>query len=219
MNEAEWQACTAPQPMLEYLRGKVTDRKLRLFGCACCRRVWSLLSRKCRKSLVIAERYSDGEVPELQLSLAGFRASLAAKVEHRRDETAEGTAMWAVAWVCELPPAFNRLLKAVEIAARSESHPIDPGCLADAQRKQVSPLRCIFGNPFQPVSLNPSWLTSSVTGFAESIYKEHRFQDLPKFADALEETGCDNANILNHLRQPGVHVRGCWVLDLLLGKE
>ena len=222
MKEAEWQACTAPQPMLEYLRGKVSDRKLRLFGCACCRRVWSLLSRKSRKSLVIAERYSDGEVSGSELFLAYFRAGLKAKVENRRDETAEGTAMSAVAWVCD-PPMFDSLSMAVEmgveLAAASESYPIDPDRLADARRKQVSPLRCIFGNPFHPVSLNPSWQTSAMTGSADCIYKERRFQDLPKLADYLEDMGCTNEDILNHCRKPNEHVRGCWVVDLILGKK
>src|SRR5687768_1235686 len=107
MTEAEWLACTDPTPMLKYLRGKVSDRKLRLFGCACCRRAWSLLSSKCRKSLVIAERYSDGEVPAEKLFLAGFRASVAANVEHRREESPAGTAMLAVAWLCERPATFD----------------------------------------------------------------------------------------------------------------
>jgi hypothetical protein len=219
MNEAEWLTCTDPEPMLNYLRGKANDRKLRLFGCACCRSGWNLLSRKVRKSLIIAERYADGEVPEQRLWLAGFHARLAAKVEHRREETVKGTAMWAVAWVCERPPAFDGLLKAVEMAAISESYPSDPERLTDAQRKQASLLRCIFGNPFRPASLCPSWTTPTVTAFAKSIYKERCFQDLPNLADALEKAGCTDADILNHCRTEGPHVRGCWVVDLLLGKE
>jgi hypothetical protein len=87
-------------------------------------------------------------------------------------------------------------------------------------------LRCIFGNPFRPVSLNPSWVTPTVTNLAEAAY-QHR--DLPSgelntarlaiLADALEEAGCDNQEILGHLRSPGPHFLGCHVLDLLLGKE
>ena len=84
---------------------------------------------------------------------------------------------------------------------------------------QADLLRCIFGNPFRPVTLNPSWRTSNVVGLAQSIYADRAFDRLPILADALEDAGCDNADILNHCRQPGEHVRGCWVVDLVLGKE
>ena len=80
-------------------------------------------------------------------------------------------------------------------------------------------LRDIFGNPFRPVAADPKWLTSAVVGLAQAIYEERAFDRMPILADALEEAGCDNADVLNHCRQPGEHVRGCWVVDLVLGKE
>jgi hypothetical protein len=86
----------------------------------------------------------------------------------------------------------------------------------------VSAIRDIFGNPFRPVAVDPDWLTwngGTVPKLAQAIYDQRRFQDLPILADALEEAGCTNADILNHCRQPGEHVRGCWVVDLVLGKE
>jgi hypothetical protein len=72
---------------------------------------------------------------------------------------------------------------------------------------------------FRSIALVPSWLSSTVTYLAESIYTNRAFDRLPILADALEEAGCDNADILNHCRQSGEHVRGCWVVDLLLGKS
>src|SRR5262249_23472844 len=90
---------------------------------------------------------------------------------------------------------------------------------AAAKLQQVGFLRCIFGNPFHPVTLTPAWQTSTVTALAQSIYDDRAFDRLPILADALEDAGCDNADILNHCRQPGEHVRGCWVVDLILGKE
>ncbi|MBL8793030.1 MAG: hypothetical protein JNM56_03935 [Planctomycetia bacterium] len=84
---------------------------------------------------------------------------------------------------------------------------------------QCNLIRDLFGNPFRPVSVHPAWLTSTVTSLAQGIYDERTFDCLPILADALEDAGCDNADILNHCRQPGEHVRGCWVLDLLLAKE
>jgi hypothetical protein len=80
-------------------------------------------------------------------------------------------------------------------------------------------LRDIFGNPFRPVTLDPASRTANVVGLAQSIYDERAFDRLPILADALEDAGCTNADILNHCRQPGEHVRGCWCVDLALGKQ
>jgi hypothetical protein len=93
--------------------------------------------------------------------------------------------------------------------------------LGDAPRELevAGLLRDIVGNPFRPVTLNPAWRTSNVTGLAQAIYDDRAFDRLPILADALEDAGCDNADILNHCRDGGVHVRGCWVVDLVLGKQ
>jgi hypothetical protein len=81
-------------------------------------------------------------------------------------------------------------------------------------------LRDVFGNVFRPVTLNPTWLTSNVLTLAQEIYDNRSFDRLPSLADVLEEApGCDNPEILAHCRGPGPHVRGCWALDLVLGKE
>jgi hypothetical protein len=83
---------------------------------------------------------------------------------------------------------------------------------------QAALVRCIFGNPFRPVTLDPSWLTSTVTALARGIYDEWAFDRLPILADALQDAGCDNEDVLKHCRGAGPHARGCWVVDLLLGK-
>jgi hypothetical protein len=83
-------------------------------------------------------------------------------------------------------------------------------------------LRDIFGNPFRPITINPAWLSwneGTIPKIAQAIYDERAFDRMPILADALEEAGCTNADILSHCRQPGEHVRGCWVVDLILGKE
>jgi hypothetical protein len=84
---------------------------------------------------------------------------------------------------------------------------------------QARLLRCIFGNPYRPVSVGPSWLTSTAVALAEGIYADRTFDRLPILADALEDAGCGHADILAHCRGDGPHARGCWVVDLLLGKE
>ena len=88
--------------------------------------------------------------------------------------------------------------------------------------RECALLRDIVGNPFRPVTLDPAWLRwndGCVPKIAQSIYEERRFGELPILADALEDAGCDNADILAHCRGPEPHVRGCWAVDAILGKE
>jgi hypothetical protein len=80
-------------------------------------------------------------------------------------------------------------------------------------------LRCIFGNPFRPITLDPSWLTTTAKQLAKSIYQDRAFDRLPILADALEDAGCNQPDILGHLRSGGEHCRGCWAVDLVTGKE
>ena len=80
----------------------------------------------------------------------------------------------------------------------------------------------VLGNPFRPISHNSSWLAwndGTIPKMAQVIYDARAFDRLPLLADALEDAGCTDADILSHCRTPGEHVRGCWVVDLLLGKS
>jgi hypothetical protein len=79
--------------------------------------------------------------------------------------------------------------------------------------------RCLLGDPRHPIALNPSWLTSTVTALARQMYESRDFSVMPILADALQDAGCEDAAILDHCRGPGPHVRGCWVVDLVLGKS
>jgi hypothetical protein len=85
--------------------------------------------------------------------------------------------------------------------------------------EQAALLRDIFGNPFRPVTADPSWLTPKTNKLAQAIYDGRRFQDTPGLANALEDAGCMIREIFDHCRGPGPHVRGCWVVDLVLGKS
>jgi hypothetical protein len=85
---------------------------------------------------------------------------------------------------------------------------------------KIAPLyRSVLPNPFRPVSFDPSWRTEAAVGIARGIYDDRAFERMPILADALQEAGCENQEILNHCRNPGHHVRGNWVVDLVLGKE
>jgi len=94
------------------------------------------------------------------------------------------------------------------------------GLRSEDERRLLSVLlREIFGNPFRPVTLNPSWLTSTVITLAQKMYDFRDFSAMPILADALQDAGCDNEEILKHCRNPSEHVRGCWCVDLLLDKK
>jgi hypothetical protein len=80
-------------------------------------------------------------------------------------------------------------------------------------------LRDVFGNPFRPVTFFPSWRTDTALSLAHQMYESRDFGAMPILADALQDAGCDHEDILNHCRSRGVHVRGCWAVDLVLGKE
>ncbi|MBP3955026.1 hypothetical protein J8F10_06990 [Gemmata sp. G18] len=79
-------------------------------------------------------------------------------------------------------------------------------------------MRDILGNPFRPVPFSPEWRTSTAVGLASQMYESRDFSAMPILADALQDAGCDRADVLDHCRGPGPHVRGCWVVDLVLGK-
>ena len=90
------------------------------------------------------------------------------------------------------------------------------------RRSQCGLLRDVFGNPFRPVRADRSWLhanAGTVFSVAQAIYEEKAFDRLPILGDALEDAGCTDAAMLDHCRQPGEHVRGCWAVDLVLQKK
>ncbi|MDB5310207.1 MAG: hypothetical protein JWO38_4409 [Gemmataceae bacterium] len=80
-------------------------------------------------------------------------------------------------------------------------------------------IRDIFGNPFRPAAFEPAWQTSTVVSLARQMYEARDFGPIPILADALLDAGCDSQEVLDHCRGEGPHVRGCWVLDLILGRE
>lgn len=84
---------------------------------------------------------------------------------------------------------------------------------------QADLLRDIFGNPFRPIALDPPWRSETAVAVAAGIYEERAFDRMPILADALEDAGCDHADVLTHCRGPGPHARGCWVVDGVLGKS
>jgi hypothetical protein len=89
----------------------------------------------------------------------------------------------------------------------------------EVRRHCLATLRDIFGNPFRPVAFSPDWRTDTAVSLARAMYESREFGAMPILADALQDAGCDNDDILSHCRGAGPHVRGCWVVDLVLGKQ
>ncbi|HKB40624.1 MAG TPA: hypothetical protein VKD72_29630 [Gemmataceae bacterium] len=230
MTEAEWLTCTEPKPMLEFLGDRASDRKFRLFGCACCRRLWDLLPSDLNRQAVQAiEEHPDtvsGELyPEGVDSHPVLGEALVAS-SSREYEWGRDRAYWAVKFLGRSFYKLTPLRGAVVVALQAAAVKGEGGTRAEAAAGQAALLRDIIGNPFRPVALDPAWRTPTVLALAQAAYDDRLLPagtfDLDRLAvlsDALEDAGCDSADILSHLRGPGPHVRGCWVLDLLLGKE
>jgi hypothetical protein len=241
MTEAEWLNCADPTLMLEFIRGKASDRKLRLFAVACCRLFWDGLNIDAtRAAIETSERYADNLSTEIELGKARKGAHNAAWIVRWYSErgTQEGEALdWRRHYFEQLGhPIEERLGRPTEEVLRrmffvafmtntSQRLRTDemPMLRTDPLLVRFSPLlfRDIFGNPFRPVTVHPAWIAwndGTVCRIAQAIYDERAFDRMPVLADALEDAGCTDRAILSHCRQSGGHVRGCWVVDLLLDK-
>ncbi len=216
MTEEEWLTATTPAGIIDHLR-YATPRKRRLFCVACCRRIMSLNHNPIvREALVIAERFADGwERREALVNAAeqvnGPRVKLGWFYRSPTTITAE-----AVAAVCQIGTELNPelILRCISDASGRDSPEDVAGGTA-----QCELIRDIFGNPFRPVTFSPEWRTDTAVSLARTMYESREFGAMPILADALQDAGCENDDILNHCRDANqVHVRGCWVVDLVLGK-
>jgi hypothetical protein len=248
----QWAECTRPSPMINHLEqfAAPSERRSRLFGCACLRNIWQALDRRCREAVEVAERFADGQADVDQLA-----AALTALHTHdgRRTSRAAYTACGHVAFddeasarvgprvsnhrivyswyhaglVCGQASnaaqhdAFHRARRAT-LNGNEASH----RALQAVHQAQIALLRDVCGDPFRPPTLDPACLTTTVSALAQAAY-ENRFRPsghlypsrLGVLSDALEEAGCTDQVLLSHLRSPGPHVRGCHILDLILGKS
>jgi hypothetical protein len=230
MTEGEWLEGANPARMVCFLRQqKASQRKLRLFGCACCRRVWDLLpSEASRRAVAVAERFADGLArrKDLTEALQACGKEAAAGATHDPAAMVVRVSLKMAAWWA----SYNAQVQA------AGTGPLEPSQFAAhtaamykeglAQRKL---LHDIFGNPFRPVRIDPAWLAwggGTIPRLAQAIYDERSLPSglldidrLCMLADALEEAGCGDADVLGHCRVPAEHVRGCWLIDLLTGKN
>jgi hypothetical protein len=213
VTEREWLAATDPTPLLQFLEKKVSDRKFRLFGVACCHRIWHLLTdERSRECVAVAECYADGKASRSEVEAVSRNAI--GVTSHCLGRTA--AAGEAAAGVTFGEDGYGGAYHA-SFVAYDAFYAV--GQDTAEYLAQCRLLREVVGNPFRPLAVKSSWLTSDVIALADGIYKERAFDRMPILADALQDAGCGNAEVLDHCRGPGPHVRGCHVLDLILGKS
>lgn len=220
MNEKQWaterwnaQYMVHTLGDLRLPRTKAGRRKLRLYACGCCRGVWDMLpDDRLRRAVEVAERFADGEVDKAKLAAAEKRIEpLNADGYFPRLPIGVARAVSMVVAACG-QSAYNAALVMTALLPT----PLAAGAKGD--RMLCDLLRCVFGNPFRKPVFPKKWRSETVTALAAGIYADRAFDRLPILADALEEAGCDNTELLVHLRGDGPHCRGCWPLDLALGK-
>ena len=242
MTESEWLACRDPETMLKYLRQReyesattISDRRTRLLACACCRKVFHLFKdQRSVDAIETAEAFADGMIPRKQYAIAKKAASAAAeaglvayerhrsKMEDRPEAYSRFIATRAVSWaMLELEPdpddgpLLHSAIAAVGFAVDGYEN------FAAGEADQAAIIRDLFGNPFRSVVADPAWIAwqnGVIPTMADETYTQRSYALLPILADALEDAGCTATALLAHCREPGDHVRGCWALDLVLGK-
>lgn len=235
MTASEWTACTDPLAMLASLRARgASDRKLRLFAVACCRHVWEFLTYRQSRELVEffelhAETGPKGKRGFPALRKGASDAFLAASGV--RWNSTDDRVKFNLAYAREhAAQAAKELSAVVDVeavrrhaadAARWGRQPVRPQGTplpGTESAEQAALLRDIFG-PSRVVELRPEWRTDTVAALARGVYEERAFDRMPILADALQDAGCGDEEVLGHLRGGGPHNRGSWVVDWVLGKR
>jgi hypothetical protein len=216
MTEAEWFAEVDPKQLIDAVASKASPRQLRLFMAGWCRRAWGRYSlARVTRLVEAAERFADQ---------AGDRRRLDEICREHR-----GQWVWGVPVEQLLEPRTGRLTEAVRgfcAAVGNAAPPFGYDLIQQAewrrgeQRALASVFRDVLGSVFRPVVFDPDWRTSTAVALARQMYESREFSAMPILADALQDAGCEDEAILTHCRDAGQpHVRGCWVVDLVLGKS
>jgi hypothetical protein len=195
---------------------ETSERRFRLLTAACWGRLWMHLNvpvSRTRRPLSRDEwvdlmtRFADGrQTPED----VEWEREYSISVTQGGQEIGEATVT--------LHHATAHYHQLWHLAGFAGASPIFAQVFPERSRIGCDLIRDVFGNPFRSVEFLSEWRTSTVTGLAEAVYEEKAFDRMPILADALEDAGCDDADVLAHCRDGPVHVRGCWVVDRALGK-
>jgi hypothetical protein len=222
MTEAEWWACDDSEKMLNSLTTKASDRKLRLFACACCRHAWHLLSNAAsREAVEVAERFADGLATEIERKCEyDLRNMLDADVIQEENADTRFKRHFA-----ELAAHFALSFSAIGAARQAAGlintalENMDLDTDDDEPKFQAKLLRDILGNPFRDVTIDPACMGGEIRTLAQAIYDQRAFDRMPELLNTLIGSGRTDQDILVHCTPGGEHARGCWVIDLLIGKE
>ena len=214
MSEAGWLICCEPLPMLDFLRGKASDRKLRLFVAHGVARFASVFGADQNVLAELHVRVAEGDATEEDLER--FLLSNMPELWENRAPGGNLPPVWDSARM-----AARERFKLVPLHASDIATPDER---ATENAEMCTELRCIFGNPFR-ISLRLSttvlaWNDGTVLRIAEGIYADRAPERLPVLADALLDAGCDNEELIQHFRSSGPHViPGCWGVDLIMGRH
>lgn len=206
--------------MLAYVRESLGERKLRLFACACVRRVWQCLDEVALKNVALTERYVDRTATAQERAEFSVACYHPIWVEPTGELRIHNDAWSATGWCWRIA-----LSRAVRLADPHSARPDRwPPLRSSEQARQAALLRRLVGNPFRNARLDPGWRTKEAAELAWDIYEDRVLPErvldparLGILADALEDAGCTDESVLAHLRAVGPHARGCWALDLVLG--
>ncbi len=246
MTEIDWRRCFEAEKLVALVAGRVSERQLRLMACGITRQYWDCLTdERSRAAVETAEAYADGLATWEQLRSVepgAEQASLA--MDERFSQALRLTRGKLRKHVKDMLPAVAAARMARSVAATyvrgffsdqdaevecgggaewdSRAAHLPPQTFNQYVRQQAAIVRDVVGNPFRPTSIDPAWLTwneGTIARLARSICEARDFSSMPILADALEDAGCTDRELLDHCRETALHVRGCHVLDLLLGKE
>ncbi len=231
MTETEWHSATSVNDLDLWETTKNQNRKWRLFAAACCdRAVKSLNDPRLGPILLALDQYVDWEISweelkrirkilplirkEIGLEWVGKNERLHFTASALDDATAKAPQL-ALNSVYAVQFAFASMGRGrKDETRRMQSY------RAAEERVQLQLARDIFGNPFRTIVLDSRWHTSTAVGLARTMYDARDFGAMPILADALQDAGCEDESVLTHCRDAKqVHVRGCWVVDRVLGKS
>jgi hypothetical protein len=208
---AEWRTSCRPVHLLDFIDGRLSVRQSRLIAIASCRTIpTATLGALGEHWLATADKLA--EQPEVKLTPAAVRKWMRALPTDWEDRLAHPSLQAVYFQVGCGDPRTTMLNVGYVRGTTGPNYDLVDEEFADVVREVV-------GDPFLPTSADPSWLTSTVVALARTMYETRDFTGMPILADALQDAGCDNEDILDHCRKARPHARGCWVVDLVLGKE
>jgi hypothetical protein len=218
VNSARWESSPDPDLLLARRRDPGSPRRQRLLICAVARHVWAILPDEGRYAVEVAERLADGRCTEAERAAAFQAAGGDLSAVYTQADCIPAKALVDG----ELGYYLLDAVSSVTMVADAEGLTIPPmpRDRSAAERAAVAHLiRDVYGNPYHPVAADPGWRTEAAVGLARGMYDTRDFGPMPVLADALEDAGCTQPDVLGHCRRPGPHVRGCWVVDLVLGNS